>query len=86
MFYEFLGSALISYAFNLTGASEYGRAIAYSIAYLVAYNISGGHFNPATSLAVMLVQNNIAQDLKYFLLVSLTQLMGCYLGFLITFL
>lgn len=59
LFYEFAGSALISYAFNLTDGSAYGRAAAYAVGYLVAYNISGGHFNPATTLAVMLVQNNV---------------------------
>lgn len=59
LFYEFAGSALIAYAFNLTDGSAYGRSAAYAIGYLVAYNISGGHFNPATTLAVMLTQNNI---------------------------
>lgn len=57
LFYEFCGTALITYAFNLSDQDSNIRAIAYCFAFIVAYNVSGSHFNPATSLAVFIKEN-----------------------------
>ncbi len=54
--------------------------------YLVAYNVSGGHFNPATSLAVFLTEKRFEQHKLYLLFVTLAQILGMYAGELIVFL
>lgn len=69
--YEFCGSALISYAFNLSNQSSYVRAFAYVIGYVIANHISGAHFNPATSLAVFMTEKKLSEDLFYFLCVMI---------------
>lgn len=84
--YEFLGSAIIAYAYNLGNQNQTVRCAAYMIGFLFAYHISGAHFNPATSLAVLLTERKIGEDLTYFLLVMLVQLCGCYAGIAISFL
>ena len=54
--YEFMGSALIVYAFNFTAASCMGRGVSYFIGWILAASVSGAHFNPAVSLGVYLVE------------------------------
>ncbi len=56
LFYEFLGSALVVYAFNFTMNDYMARGFAYFIGWIVCASVSGAHFNPATSLAVYLVE------------------------------
>ena len=56
LIYEFLGAMLTVYAFNFTMTSYMGRGFAYFIGWLVSASVSGAHFNPATSLAVYLVE------------------------------
>ena len=56
LFYEFCGSALMSYTFNLSEQWDFARAFAYMFAYVAAYHISGAHFNPATTLAVYMTE------------------------------
>jgi glycerol uptake facilitator-like aquaporin len=51
-----LGTAVITWAYNLGGKGYEIRAIAYFAMYILAVNVSGGHFNPATSLAVYLTE------------------------------
>ena len=58
LFYEFLGSAIVTWAFNISDKSPQIRAVAYFIAYLLAVNVSGGHFNPATSIGVYLFEKD----------------------------
>lgn len=54
MIFEFMGACLMVYSYNLTHQSSgaFGRPLAYIIGYLLAVQISGAHFNPATTLAV----------------------------------
>lgn len=68
LFYEFLGSALIVYAFNFTAASYMGRGFAYFLGWIVAASVSGAHFNPATSLAVYLVEGKYLRQIGRLLL------------------
>ena len=83
--YEFLGSALITWAYNLTLKDAWLRAVAYFIGYIFAVNVSGAHFNPAISLAVYLTERK-NENLTYLLLVMFTQLCGCYFGILVAYL
>ena len=86
LLFEFCGSALITYAFNLSNQSPFIRAIAYAFGFIIAYKISGSHFNPATSLAVLITQKNVGQDLRYFITVVIIQNCGCLFGCLISYL
>ena len=56
--YEFIGSAIVTWAFNIGAKDNSTRAVAYFIGYLFAVNVSGAHFNPATSLAVYLTEKD----------------------------
>ena len=53
--------------------------------WIVAYKVSGAHFNPATSLAVLIAERKTANILG-FLLTFLVQVAGAFLGVLISFL
>jgi glycerol uptake facilitator-like aquaporin len=86
LLYEFCGSCLISYAYNLTNQQHHIRALPYAFGFVIAYNITGAHFNPATSLAVFITEKKFAEDLFYFLMCMLVQVCGCYAGCLVTYL
>lgn len=86
LLYEFCGSCFLFYVFNLAFQNAFLRAAAYMLAYVIAYSISGGHFNPATSLAVFMTEKRFEQHKLYLILVMIVQLCGMYAGELITFL
>jgi glycerol uptake facilitator-like aquaporin len=65
--YEFCGAALITYAFNFSDEKSLARATAYFVGWMFAITVSGAHFNPATSLAVYLVESRYCENLKYLL-------------------
>lgn len=89
LLYEFLGTAVITYSFTMTGKEPFLRSVVYLAMYLFAMHVSGAHFNPATSLAVYLSEKGFEKrkgNLRYLLLVMLVQVLGAYLGVLISFL
>jgi glycerol uptake facilitator-like aquaporin len=86
LFYEFCGTCLVVYAFNLTGYNYLPRAWAYFIGYMIAVNVSGAHFNPATSLAVYITEAKYSENLKYLLILMGVQFMGGLAGLLMTYL
>lgn len=51
--YELLGTAFIMYAFMVSKGDCFASAIPTTIAMMcIAYNVSGGHFNPAISIGM----------------------------------
>lgn len=52
----------------------------------IADGVSGGHFNPATSLAVMIGNMNIGKDILKFVIMFFSQFMGAFFGVLIIYL
>lgn len=68
LFFEFIGTALIVYAYNYTGAGYMGRGFAYLIGWIIAVSISGAHFNPAVTLAVYLAEGKYLRQLGRLLL------------------
>ena len=86
LIFEFCGSALVTYAFNLSNQDPFIRAVAYAIGFVIAANVSGAHFNPATSLAVLITQKNIGQDLQYFIFAVIIQNCGCLFGCIVSYL
>jgi glycerol uptake facilitator-like aquaporin len=68
LLYEFIGTAFMVYAFN---CNQLGRPFVYFMFWIVAYKVSGAHFNPATSLAVFIVEKQM-KNLPGFLITMLT--------------
>ena len=93
LLYEFIGTAIMVYAFNSVGAVPtdqkgfYVRArpFAYMIMWIIAYKVSGAHFNPATSLAVVITERKTENIIGFFLTI-LAQFVGAYLGIGLSFL
>ena len=52
LFFEALGTAVMSFAYTLCYFDYITRCIAYFMCFVLFYHISGAHFNPATTLAV----------------------------------
>eukprot|EP00347_Sterkiella_histriomuscorum_P018893 403343769 len=86
LFYEFCGTAFAIYVYNLSNHIELFRGLAYFISYLIAVRVSGAHFNPATTLAVYVVEQKYKQNLFYLGVVCLCQFLGGLAGLLITYL
>ena len=76
LLYEFCGTALVVYSFSLSAfldgsnsQDQWVRATAYFAAYIFAVHVSGSHFNPATTLAVYIIEKKYKENLKYFIAV-----------------
>lgn len=54
LLYELIGTAVITYAFELSDNNSLARAVAFFIMYILASHISGAHFNPAITFACYL--------------------------------
>jgi glycerol uptake facilitator-like aquaporin len=57
LLYEFLGTAVLVFGYNCGD-----RGFTYFIMWILAFKVSGAHFNPATSLAVFIVEKNPVRD------------------------
>jgi len=68
LLYEFLGTAIVTAAFNLSTKVAMVRAGAYLGVYLFAGGVSGGHFNPATTLAVYLSEKEHKESNKRYMI------------------
>ncbi|CDW89325.1 mip family channel protein [Stylonychia lemnae] len=89
LLYELLGSALITCAYQLSASRteiDNGvRAAAFMVGWIIASTISGAHFNPALSLAVLIYERKKSY-IKYYFMIITAQLVGSFLGILIEFL
>lgn len=66
MIYEFFGTALIVYSFNLTDSpNAMVRGFAYFVGVIIAYQISGACFNPAITLGMALAERNAKKIVLY---------------------
>ena len=83
---EFCGTAMTVYAFNFSKANYMVRGFAYFVGWLLAVSVSGAHFNPATSLAVYLVEGKYLRQIGRLLVYWLFQFAGAFGGILITYL
>lgn len=76
LLYEFLGTAAMVIAFN---TSREARASTYFFLWILAFKISGAHFNPATSLAVLIIERRV-KNIAGFFYTFLVQIAGAFLG------
>lgn len=86
LFFEFMGTMGVVYAFNFTANNYFQRACAYFCFWILAVAISGAHFNPATTLAVYLAEAKFGAQIGRLLLYWLFQLMGAFAGILMVYL
>eukprot|EP00347_Sterkiella_histriomuscorum_P012485 403368395 len=86
LFFEFLGTMGVVYAFNFTANNYFQRAMTYFAFWVLAVAISGAHFNPATTLAVYLAEGKFGKQIGRLLLYWLFQLMGAFAGILMVYL
>lgn len=54
MFYEFIGTSMLVFAIILTRGDAFGVGATLFLALLLAGPVSGGHFNPAITLGVLI--------------------------------
>lgn len=85
--YEFLGTAFIMYALMLArGTFSIGPCLMTLIMMLVAWDISGAHFNPAISLGMFVANKKWGQDLLPLLIMVVAQMAGAFFGVLLGYL
>ena len=81
LLYEFIGTAFLVFAFNAGG-----RGTAYFLMWIIAYKVSGAHFNPATSLAVFIVERQPFKDFVTLFAYMGAQFAGAFAGFGVAYL
>ena len=90
--YEFFGTGLQVYAFNLGVVSQAGvqtpiyenRAFAYFLCWILAYHISGAEFNPASTIAAFIVKRDWSKA-KHMGLKLISQILGGLFGVLLAY-
>jgi len=94
LFFEFLGSAVVSFAFTLAYFDFFARAMAFFMCFVLFHHISGAHFNPATSFAVYIKEKMVGKykndddhsNAKVWLFFTvLSQVLGSFAGLIVTY-
>ena len=83
--YECIGTALFVYCFLVSYADALAASLALFSMMLVFGDITGGHFNPAVSLAVYVWQDHFCKNLCFLFMVLTAQLAGGFLGALLAY-
>ena len=85
--YECLGTAFIMYAVMMSGGTFSGGAIPLTFGMMVlAWNVSGGHFNPVISIGMYIAEKDFGGNLVTLLIMMLAQFTGAFLGLLFGYL
>ena len=85
--YEMLGTAFIMTAFIISSGDFGGAALSTTVVMMcIAYNVSGGHFNPAITVGMFIAGKDIKGNLKPLILMIVAQFVGAFLGILFGFL
>lgn len=94
LFFEFIGTATLLTAINLGGRILGGQFTPIAIGLTIFANIiflgqvSGGHFNPAVTVAVLIREGskNLSKNFPYAVMIIFAELLGAVTGVIITFL
>mgnify|MGYP002632077514 CR=1 FL=1 len=82
--YEALGTACLLITFNWSGPDAQAIAISIFASIIMYGQVSGGHFNPAVTIAVFIketfMNGNMASNLMMATIVILSQLVGATAG------
>ena len=82
--YEFLGTAFIMYALIISNGVYGAAPLAVTFAMMcIAYNVSGGHFNPAITVGMFIAEKNIGGNLVSLILMIAAQFAGAFFGILL---
>jgi glycerol uptake facilitator-like aquaporin len=85
--YEALGTSFIMYALMMERGVFGPACIFVTMAMMViAWNVSGGHFNPAISLGVYISEKKFGENLVPLLIMIVGQFAGAFLGLLFGYL
>lgn len=83
-FYEALGTACLLITFNWSGPDAQAIAISIFASIIMYGQVSGGHFNPAVTIAVLIketfMNGDFGQNAVMALIVILSQLIGATAG------
>ena len=89
-FYEFIGTAFLMYAQMLSGGVTESLLTLQSslnfVMLVLAWNISGGHFNPAISIGMCIATKKIGAHAKTLLVELVAQFLGGMFGLCLGFL
>jgi glycerol uptake facilitator-like aquaporin len=84
--YECIGTALITYGFMVVGESA-TSAISITFAMtILAWNVSGGHFNPVISVAMYISEKDFGGNIVTLIILVGSQFIGAFLGVLLGYL
>ena len=85
--YEFLGTAFIMFALIIENGDFAASGYAVTFCMMcIAYNVSGGHFNPAISIGMYVAEKNFGGNLITLGLMVAGQFAGAFFGILLGFL
>ena len=80
--YELIGTSFIMYAIMLnSGALTSGTVISFGMS-LLAWNVSGGHFNPCLTVAMYVAEKDFGGNLITALIMIVAQFVGAFAGVL----
>jgi len=84
--YECLGTAFIMYGV-MVDLGGFSSAIPITFAMMVlAWNVSGGHFNPVISIGMYIAEKDFGGNLVTLLIMMVAQCAGAFLGLLFGYL
>lgn len=73
---EMIGTMLFVYAIMTNGGDNAGVALALFASVIIFGGITGGHFNPAVTLAVFIRRGHYGQDFIFMILTIVAQIIG----------
>jgi len=85
LFYETMGTLFLSVAVNFTNYNPFAMGFTYFLMYMLAEGVSGAMFNPAFSVGMLMMQDGVKKNYKFFNLLFTFQLIGALGGILIAF-
>ena len=88
MGYEFLGTAMLVYAVNVSCGfplAVVGITGTLWICIMIMGPITGGHCNPAVSIGVLFASKKPMEEIEYFIKIVISQLLGGFFGLILAF-
>ena len=82
--YEFLGTAMLSYALLMSTGDAIAVSMVVFCLILILGPISGAHMNPAVSIGVFIEQKKFGQDIMLLLLILVAEILGAIFGIVMT--
>jgi len=85
LFFEFIGTANLLYAINTStesGMAPYGAGLTIMANICIFGQVTGGHFNPAITLAVLIAEGraNFSKNILFALSLMAVQIAGAFTG------